>query len=71
MLQALTQLAAVAQAAHGCSCTALSIICTAIQRHLPSATWMTFLQEASPLLSCNRPACWRRLFVLLMEENVP
>ncbi|CAK0783823.1 hypothetical protein CVIRNUC_007023 [Coccomyxa viridis] len=43
--QALMQLAAVAQTAHSCSCTASSIICTIIQRHLPSATWTTFLQE--------------------------
>ena len=61
MLQALMQLAAVAQTAHGCSCTALSIICTIIQRHLPSATWMTFLQEAGPFISYDRPACWRCL----------
>ena len=62
MLQALMQLAAVAQTAHGCSCTALSIICTAIQRHLPSTTWMIFLQEAGPFVSCNRPACCRCVF---------
>ena len=51
-MQVLSQLAGIAQAAQRCSCTALSIICTIIQRHIPSTTWMPFLQEACP--SCPR-----------------
>ena len=75
MLQALMQLAAVAQTAHSCSCTALSIICTIIQRHLPSATWTTFLQEAGPLC-ITLPACLLEmhrpcLHVLLIKGTMP
>ena len=44
-LQALTQLAGIAYSGQRCSCTALSIICAMIQRHLPSDSWMPFLQE--------------------------
>lgn len=44
-MQALTQLAGIAKLGQRCSCTALSIINAIIQRHLPSDSWMPFLQE--------------------------